>query len=169
MKKLFVLLVFAIFSLGIVAQENKMQNHIMMKNGKMMMVKEGKMMMMYKEMTLENGATVSSKGIVKMKNGKTMIMKNGDMIDMNGKIMVKKMKDHVVMREGKMMVLKNGKMMLLTKNMTMADGSIVFSNGLVKRKDGKTIMMKNGDMMYMNGIMKKSKMKKNRNDLKLEK
>lgn len=93
MSKFFIMIAIAICSLGVVAQENKMEkmkdhqmmkDHVMMKDGKMMMVKDGKMMMMDKDMTMTNGAVVSPNGMVKMKDGKTMMMKNGEKMDMNG-------------------------------------------------------------------------------------
>jgi hypothetical protein len=72
----------------------KMQNHLKMKDGKMMMVKDGKMMMMDKEMKMSNGTMVYPNGMVKMKDGKTMMMKNGDKMEMNGMMIKERMKDH---------------------------------------------------------------------------
>lgn len=103
MKKLLLLLVACIFSLGAMAQDGKMQDnkmhhkekmekkdHVMMKDGKMMMMKDGKKMAMDKDMTMADGTMVSTKGKVTMKNGQTMMMKDGDKMDMNGMMTNKK-------------------------------------------------------------------------------
>ena len=70
------------------------------------------------------------------------------------------MKDCVMMEDGKMMVTKNGKNMMMDKDMTMTNGTMVMTDGTVKMKNGKTMMMKDGDHMYMNGKMGKMKMDK---------
>ena len=77
MKKLLILFVAFTLSTGAFAQHNmdnmgKMEkmdmkkDHMMMKNGKMEMVKAGKTMVMDKDMTLTNGTTVSTGGMVKI-------------------------------------------------------------------------------------------------------
>ena len=112
MKKLLILFVAFTLSTGAFAQHNmdnmeKMdmkKDHMMMKNGKMEMVKAGKTMAMDKDMTLTNGTTVSTGGMVKMKDGKTMQMKEGEMMYMDGKmgVMPKKAKKGKMGKMGKM-------------------------------------------------------------------
>jgi hypothetical protein len=80
-----------------------------------------------------------------------------------------KMQDHLKMEDGKIMMFKNGKMMIMDKEMKMANGTMVYPNGMVKMKDGKTMMMKNGDGLYMNGRMMKERMKEHRDQRKMEK
>lgn len=102
MKKLLLVLIAFTFSLGAIAQTGKMQDnkmqkekmhgkdHIMMKDGKMMIKKDGKKMIMDKDITMADGTMVSTKGKVTMKNGTSMMMKDGDKMDMNGMMMNKK-------------------------------------------------------------------------------
>lgn len=84
MKKLFFLMFALVFSTSIWAQDGKMKDHVMMKDGKMWVMKDGKTMMMDKDMTMSNGTMVSTTGKVTMSDGKSMMMKNGDMMDMEG-------------------------------------------------------------------------------------
>ena len=94
MKKLLILFVAFTLSTGAFAQHKmdkieKMdmkKDHMMMKGGRIEMVKAGKTMAMDKNMTLINGTTVSTGGMVKMKDGKTMQMKEGEMMYMDGKM-----------------------------------------------------------------------------------
>ena len=69
-----------------------------------------------------------------------------------------KMKNGVMMKNGKMMVMKNNKAMPMTSNMTMSNGTMVMTDGMVKMKNGKTMMLKNGECVYMDGKMSHMKM-----------
>lgn len=69
--------------------EKKMSkmDHIMMKDGKMMVMKGGKSMMMEEDMTLSDGTKVMKDGTMTMKDGTTKMMKEGEMCTMDGKMM----------------------------------------------------------------------------------
>lgn len=103
MKKLFACMAVALFATGLFAQaqtEKKAEakpaapksevktshsDYVMMQ-GKMMHCMGEKQEAMTKDVTLKNGATVSTKGEVTMKDGKKMMLKNGQCVDMNGKV-----------------------------------------------------------------------------------
>jgi uncharacterized Zn ribbon protein len=123
-------------------------DHVMMKDGKMMVMMDGKSMMMDKEMTMKNGNKVMKDGTVMMKDGSKMMMKDGEMMSMEGMMM----KNHVMMKDGKMMVMMDGKMMMMEKDMTLENGSKVMMDGTVMMKDGAKMMMKDGEMMGMDGM-----------------
>ena len=103
MKKMMILFVSLLFgSFSLFAQTtpkkdakmekmSKMDDGVMMKDGKMMMVENGKKMEMTHDVTLKNGQVVMQDGTVKMKDGKTMMMKDGDCLSMNGKMSKMKM------------------------------------------------------------------------------
>lgn len=106
-----------------------------------------KLMILVAAFTLSLGVFAQKKMDDKMKMGKmdhNMAMK----------------KDHVMMKDGKMHVMKDGKTMPMDKDMTMANGTVVMTDGMCTMKDGKTMTMKEGDMMDMNGKMGKMKMGK---------
>lgn len=180
MKKIFIILLAVFLSAGAMAQDEKLdalqnlkikqtKDHLMMKDGKMMLIRDGKMVMMYEDMTLANGCIVSSDGTLKTKDGKTRMLLNGDVIDMKGKMTSKKvkddrwvknhkkMKDHVTMRGGKMMLMKNGELFVIDKNMKLANGTVVTPNGTINMKDGSTMQMKNGDQIFMDGKVKQKR------------
>jgi hypothetical protein len=74
-------------STGFTADDKAMmKDHIMMKDGKVMMIKEGKSMPLDKELTLGNGAKVTADGAVTMKDGTKTMMKEGDMLSMDGEM-----------------------------------------------------------------------------------
>ena len=73
---------------------DKMEHeHMMMKDGKMMVKKDGKTMPMTETMTLSNGDKVMTDGTVMMKDGKKMMLKEGEKISMDGKVHEEKMHD----------------------------------------------------------------------------
>ena len=72
---------------------HKMQDCIMMKDGKVMVMKDGKNTMLQSDTTLKNGTTVMTNGTVKFKSGKTLMLKEDQCVYMNGKIGMMKMDD----------------------------------------------------------------------------
>lgn len=100
MKTLIKLLAVAILTLsfvstGFTADDKDMaKDHIMMKDGKVMMIMQGKNMPLDKELTLTNGSKVTVDGTVTMKDGTKMMMKEGDMMTMDGEMMKHDMKEH---------------------------------------------------------------------------
>ncbi len=71
---------------GADANMSKM-DHIMMKDGQMMIMKNGKTMMMESDMTLSDGTKVMKDGTMTMKDGTTKMIKDGEMMTMDGKMM----------------------------------------------------------------------------------
>ena len=100
MKTLFKLLTVALLSLSFVsagfAGDDKamMKDHLMMKDGKVLMVMAGKTMPMDKELVLSNGTKVTIDGAVTMKDGMKTTMKEGDMMGMDGEMMKSDGKAH---------------------------------------------------------------------------
>lgn len=69
-------------------------------------------------------------------------------------------KDCVMMHDGKMMVMKGGETMAMAEEMTLANGTMVMTDGMVKMKDGSSQMLKEGQCVYMDGKVGKMKMNK---------
>jgi uncharacterized membrane protein len=59
--------------------------HIVMKDGKMLHSMDGKEMQMQNDMTLKNGTMIHPDGSYQLKNGKQLSLRNGQCMDMNGK------------------------------------------------------------------------------------
>ena len=60
--------------------------------------------------------------------------------------------DCLVMHDGKMMIMKDGKPSVpMPDSMTMSDGTVVMSYGIVRMKDGTERHMKEGEMIMMDG------------------
>lgn len=73
------------------------------------------------------------------------------------------------MENGKIMMIVDGKTVVMDKEMTTKNGTIVMMDGTVKMKDGKTMKMKEGDCMDMSGkmiVVKNSQIKNDKTDNK---
>ena len=66
-------------------QETVKNEHLVMKDGKMLHNRDGKEMQMQNQMTLHNGTVMHSDGSYQLKNGKQRQLRNGHCMDMNGK------------------------------------------------------------------------------------
>jgi hypothetical protein len=81
---------------GMHGMGGKMQDCIMMMNGKPMVMKGGQHTSLNQQMTLPNGTVVMPDGTVKMADGTTRMLKNGECVYMDGTL-------------GKMKMMKGGK------------------------------------------------------------
>jgi hypothetical protein len=89
------ILTLSFVSAGFAADDKDMaKDHIMMKDGKVMMIMQGKSMPLDKELTLTNGSKVTVDGTVTMKDGTKTMMKEGDMMSMDGEMIKHDAKEH---------------------------------------------------------------------------
>ena len=59
--------------------------HMVMKDGKMLHSMDGKEMQMQSDMTLKNGTTIKPDGSYQLKNGKQLHLRDGQCMNMNGR------------------------------------------------------------------------------------
>jgi len=66
--------------------------------------------------------------------------------------------DGVYIMNNKPMIMKGGKAEPLQHDIKLANGTVVKSNGVIKRRDGSEAKLKNGDVINMQGqVSKKNK------------
>jgi len=70
---------------------------------------------------------------------------------LGSKKIVEKYPDGFMMTKGIMQKYKNGKKSLLTKDVTLSNGTIIMSNGQYKKKGVVKIMFKEGEHMNLKG------------------
>jgi hypothetical protein len=71
--------------------------------------------------------------------------------------------DGVMMQNGKMVQVKNGQTTILTRDMTMSNGTKVMSDGTCIKNDGTKIKITEGQYMDMSGNMIPNNTKKDKN------
>jgi hypothetical protein len=74
-------------------------------------------------------------------------MKNGEIVDKSGHTIG----DCVLMKNGHMMMMSAGKMMPITKDITLADGTVCRMDGTCILKNGKQIKLSNGQGIEVAG------------------
>ena len=97
MKKLLFVLTSTIILIGTTAAQSQREEqktrqdavikneHLLMKDGKMLQIIDGKEMQMQNHMTLKNGTMIHPDGSYQLKNGKQGHLHNGHCMDMSGK------------------------------------------------------------------------------------
>ena len=143
-------------------QEAVKEDHILMKDGKVVIVKDGKTTLMEKETTLGNGAKVSPNGILTMKDDEKILLKEGAGITLDGKLMEHRVlvkNGDMTMKDGKMMIMKNGVMMRLEISETTKGGAQVLPDGSVITKDGKKMTLDEGDTVTKDDQVRKQEKK----------
>jgi hypothetical protein len=79
------------------------------------------------------------------------------------------MKDGLLMKDGKMMQTKQGKQTSLDKEMTLQNGTVITTDGIIRMKDGSTKTLQEGQSIDMNGKLStlpgKPKKTTNKNNL----
>ena len=64
---------------------------------------------------------------------------------------------YITLQGGQVMLVKDSKAGKLEKHKTLADGTVVLINGMVKKADGTSLQMKEGDRIYLDGGMSLSR------------
>ena len=127
---------------------------VTMRNGKMMKWEANKLIAVDKEITLANGAKVAPNGSVTMKDGTKLTLNNGEIFTSKGEIVIAKsdlLSDALIKRDGNMMLLQNGKVKMLNEDMTLPNGSVISSKGILSTSSGSKIILREGDVVSMNG------------------
>jgi hypothetical protein len=97
MKKLFVILVFVVSNLTLLAQEpvqkkdSVLPYYIMMKHGKLTEVSHGQKNIVTKDITLVNETTIHPNGTINVSSGRTKHLHEGEYMTFDGRI--RKLKD----------------------------------------------------------------------------
>jgi hypothetical protein len=63
----------------------------------------------------------------------------------------KEKKDEIMMKDGKVIQKMDGKEMVVEKDITLKNGTVVMPDGTVKHADGTTVALKEGDYVNMEG------------------
>ncbi|MBX9852819.1 MAG: hypothetical protein K2X86_13830 [Cytophagaceae bacterium] len=127
---------------------------VTMRNGKMMKWEANKLIAVDKEIALSNGAKVAPNGTITMKDGSKLTLNNGEIFTSKGEIVIAKsdlLSDALIKRDGNMMLLQNGKVKTLSEDMTLPNGSVISSKGILSTSSGSKIILREGDVVSMNG------------------
>lgn len=134
------------------------------KDGLVFLLKDGKVSQVNEEFTTDS-VRVSSKGIITYGNKpEKFVMKDGDVVSLEGKLQIasigcaesksKKERfilDHVHYKEGKLFIIKDAESSLLTKEITLSDGSKILKTGHIIKPNGSKIQLHEGHRISLTG------------------
>lgn len=126
-------------------------DHLRRQGGRMIMFKDGKETELTKEFVLPNGIRIQPSGEVRLPNNQLRRLIDGHIVGLDGTIIPPR--DSVTLRDGKVYVQRDGSQFPLRANQTMMmnDGSKVFSDGLVVRRNGDRVQLTDGQILQLAG------------------
>ncbi len=139
-------------------------NGIIKRDGIMYVIKDGKVAQLTEDYVADS-IHISQKGIITTgTKAEKFLIKEGDVVDLNGKLMVSPLAcndakskkdrfvlDHVLFKEGKLFIIKDAESSLLTKEITLSDGSKILKTGHVIKPNGSKLQMHEGQRIALTG------------------
>lgn len=80
-----IMMMFAVSLLAQDRDQTRLQEHLMMQDGKMYQIKDQEQIQLQEQFKLKNGGIVNPDGSFQLQNQKQMRLKNGECLDMEGK------------------------------------------------------------------------------------
>jgi len=130
--------------------------HLVMKNGQVLMVKDGISSALQGDVTLGDGSTVTQDGFYAKPGGVRSKLLDGQMFQLDGQTIAAK--DTVILIAGKVRVQKDGTLFDVPpgRSLMMNDGAKVFGDGTVLMKDGTTRQLTEGVILVMEGVVRRN-------------
>lgn len=127
-------------------------DHAVLVKGKMMIYKDGTGTPLTREMTLPNGTRIDPSGTVRTFDGKLRRLIEGQMFQLDGTVVPAK--DTVALLKGKVVVQKEGEQYEVQRGRTimMNDGTKVFGEGYVVKRDGSRLTLAEGQILTVEGV-----------------
>jgi len=129
------------------------EDHIVMKEGRLMLVRDGQATKATAEVVLGDGTRVKPDGTIHGKDGRLRRMLDGQITKFSGVTIPGT--DTVTVKDGQVILQKDGGKVVLKRGQTimMSDGSKVSSDGTVTGTDGKKIKVAEGEIYKLSGVL----------------
>lgn len=127
-------------------------DHVTVRGGRPVVVKDGKASPVNGTFKLQSGAVVSADGWHTAANGQRTRLLDGRVIKLSGETFAAS--DSATLIDGKVVVHKDGAKYTVQPGRTlmMSDGSKIFGDGRVIRRDGKTEQLQAGEVTRFEGV-----------------
>jgi len=128
-------------------------DHVVMKNGRVVVVQDGEPTSLDGEMTLADGTRVLADGTVTSHEGTRRKLLDGQMLKLEGGQIPAQ--DTILLKDGKVYVQKDGSTLevLPGRTVMMNNGTKVFSDGSVLMRDGKRVTLVEGQVHTIEGVV----------------
>jgi len=127
-------------------------DHLIKNGPQVYLFKDGVSTPLKQDYVLPNGIRVSPNGNMYTAKGEFRRFIDGQMLELTGAVI--ESKDSVTLRDGKVYVQKEGTQYEVAPSRTfmMNDGSKVFGNGTVMKKDGTVVTLTEGQILTLPGV-----------------
>jgi sugar lactone lactonase YvrE len=127
-------------------------DHITMKNGQLLVYKDGAASPLTRDYVFPNGTRLSPDGTIRTRNGRLVRMIEGQIMELSGESIPAK--DTVTLRDGTVYVQKEGSQFKVDSNRSimMNDGTKVFGDGTVLKRNGERINLSEGQILTLPGV-----------------
>jgi hypothetical protein len=128
-------------------------DHIAMKNGRVVLVRDGSASTVTETTDLANGSRVLPDGFFVAADGRRSRLLDGQLVRLSGASLPAV--DTATLREGKVYVQKDGSSLLvaLGRTMMMSDGSKVFGDATIVKRDGTRLTLAEGQIVKFEGVV----------------
>jgi hypothetical protein len=130
-------------------------DHVAIKNGRVWLARDGESAALQAALTLGDGSTVSPDGYLTKASGERGKLLDGQWIGLDGRLIPAR--DTIMLSGGKVRVQKDGSLLEVPagRSLMMNDGTKVFSDGRVVRRDGTTRKLAEGEILAVEGVVRK--------------
>ena len=134
---------------------------VLKKDGKVLAVVGGQTVALAQAVAFPGDVVVNTNGSFTVKKGKKRELKEGQALTADGVLYnpdgsVSPVVDHITLRGGRVLVVKDGEPAALTQNMTLADGSVLSTDGVI-RTGGRLRRLLDGNVLTLEGAPLQSK------------
>ena len=131
-------------------------DYLVLQKGELIVHKNGKPETLKQKLTLSNGFTVETNGVVTLKGGGEKPLKEGQKLTLDGFLIANDgqftpFEDHVALRNGVVTIVKDGVATAAAGIVRLADGTQIFPRGSVVRPNGQKSQLLDGQMLKLSG------------------
>ena len=129
-------------------------DHLVMRRGRVVVYKDGEENRPTGVTVLGNGMQVMADGAVTSPTGTTSRLLDGQLMRLDGRAVP--VADTITLNQGKVVVQKDGSMVQVRRDASimMNDGTKVFGNGTVVKKDGSQVTLEEGQIIKVQGVVR---------------
>ena len=145
--------------------QDRVQEHLMLKDGKMYRVNEQKQTQLTTPLQLDNGATVNPDGTYQLQDRKQKRLKDGQCLDFQGNRYSNQqqfreqmqlrnqalVQEHYEFKNGQMYRWRNQTQEQLQEQVEFKNGSVIYPNGQLQKQNRKQVHLRDGECLDLNG------------------
>lgn len=136
----FAILLSTMVSFSQQTEKKSAESGFFVRNGLVYYIKGNTVNFLESDQTLDNGATINQRGMIKYPDGKTTQLQQGEILTFNNVLVPKAVEEHFELKDGKLQIVTNGIFTPVQKAMKLETGVTIDEDG--HTSSGITLMPK---------------------------